>query len=310
MNVALGGTLGISVLALAIFAAAPTDAGPVLPGSDVAAEDAAGAAILDKDRSRIEAHLLAVERRLRAADISHLSADRRLARAAALDHLREYREAGRFPHNHHGHGPTPLFRDVHGTLCAMAYLIERSGGGALVDRVAATANDAYVRQLADDPELVAWLDRNGMTAGEAALVQPMYEPIGPEPGGETASELARSYGVIGTTLLAGDGVALYLNRASVRAAGPARGWFGVLAGLTSSVTGLLVLDEGVDGAREGLAVANVGFGVLTAALGTHRLLAGSPTPGQRAREQTDGLEISVRPAPVDRRPGVRFTARF
>lgn len=309
MNVAVGGTLGISVLALAIFAAAPTDAAPVLPGSDVASAGAAGAAILAEDRSRIGRHLLAVERRLRAADVSRLSPERRLARAAALDHLREYREAGRFPHNHHGTERTPLFRDVHGTLCAMAYLIQRSGGGALVDRVAATANDAYVRELADDPELVAWLERNGITAEEAALVQPMYGPL-PEPEGETGSDLARSYGVIGTTLLAADGVALYLNRASARAEGPARGWLGVVVGLTSSVTGLLVLDEGVDGAREGLAVANVGFGVLTAALGTHRLLARSPAPGQRAGEQAGGVEISVRPAPVDRRPGVRFTARF
>ena len=310
MNVAVGGTLGISVLALAIFAAAPTDAAPVLAGFDVAAADAAGAAILEEDRSRIAAHLLAVERRLRAADVSHLSPERRLARAAALDHLREYREAGRFPHNHHHGEATPLFRDVHGTLCAMAYLIERSGGGALVDRVAATANDAYIRELADDPELVAWLDRNGMTAEEAALVQPAYEYPLPEPEGETGSELVRSYGVIGTTLLAGDWAALYLNGASARAEGPARGWLGVAVGLASSVTGLLVLEEGVAGPREGLAVANVGFGVLTAGLGAHRLLAGRPVPGHRAREQGDGVEISVRAAPIDRRPGIRFTARF
>ncbi|MBW3554601.1 MAG: hypothetical protein KY466_13890 [Gemmatimonadetes bacterium] len=308
MNVALRGTLGISILALAILAAVPTDTATILASPDVVAADAAGAAVVEADRSRITAHLLAVERQLRAADVSHLSPERRRARAAALDHLRDYREAGRFPHNHHGRAATPLFRDAHGTLCAMAYLIERSGGGALVDRVAATENDAYVRELAEDPELVAWLDRNGMTAEEAALVQPAYGPM-PAPEGETG--LARSYGVIGTALLAGDGVALYLNGASAGAQrGTARGWIGVVVGLTSSVMGLLVLDEGVDGAREGLAGANVGFGVLTASLGVHRLLAGSPAPGQRAREQPRGVELSLRPAPVHRRPGLRLTARF
>lgn len=309
MNVTIGGTLGLSVLALAILAAVPTDTTPVAATPDIAAAGVAGAAVLEADRSRITAHLLAVERQLRAADVSHLSPDRRLARAAALDHLREYREAGRFPHNHHGREATPLFRDEHGTLCAMAYLIERSGGGALVDRVAATANDAYVRELAEDPELVAWLDRNGMTAEEAALVQPAYPPL-PEPEGETGSELARSYGVVGTALLAGDGVALYLNRGSPEATAPARAWLAVVVGLASSVTGLLVLDEGVDGAREGLAVANVGYGVLTAGIGAHRLLAGSTAPGQRAREQPRGIELSLRAAPVHRRPGLRFTARF
>lgn len=309
MNVALRGALGISILALAILAAVPTDTGTVPASADIAAADAAGAAVVEADRSRITAHLLAVERQLRAADVSHLSPERRRARAAALDHLRDYREAGWFPHNHYGREATPLFRDAHGTPCAMAYLIERSGGGALVDRVAATANDAYVRELAEDPELVAWLDRNGMTAAEAALVQPKYGPM-PEPEGATGSELARSYDVIGTALLAGDGVALYLNGASAGArGGTARGWLGVVVGLTSAVTGLLVLDEGVDGAREGLAVANVGFGAITAGLGAHRLLAGSTTPGQRARE-AGGVRLSIRAAPVHRRPGLRLTARF
>ena len=56
----------------------------------------------------------------------------------------------------------------------MAYLIERSGRRDIVDRIAATRNLAYVRDLADDTALVAWLDNNGFSESEAARVQPEY----------------------------------------------------------------------------------------------------------------------------------------
>ncbi|MDB4931641.1 MAG: hypothetical protein JWM10_4125, partial [Myxococcaceae bacterium] len=69
---------------------------------------------------------------------------------------------------------TPVFVDGDGARCAMAALIESTGDGALVDRVARAHNLAAVRELAGDPGLVAWLDRNGLTLAEAARIQPSY----------------------------------------------------------------------------------------------------------------------------------------
>ena len=68
----------------------------------------------------------------------------------------------------------PFFRDGQGALCAMAYLIERSGRRDLVDRVALTRNNAFIAELANDPELRVWLDSVGLTVTEAARIQPTY----------------------------------------------------------------------------------------------------------------------------------------
>src|SRR6266705_6614732 len=74
----------------------------------------------------------------------------------------------------------PYFIDRYGTRCAMAYLIEQSGEGDLVTRVAATHNNARIPELRTDPDLGAWLWRNGITLEEAARIQPAYGccPVG------------------------------------------------------------------------------------------------------------------------------------
>jgi hypothetical protein len=127
----------------------------------------------DEDR-RIRDHLLRVENELRAADVRRLDQGQRTARARNIDRLHAYGEANTFPRNENALGPTPIFVDEHGTRCAMADLVERAGGDELVHRVAAARNTAYVSELAEDPALVAWLDRNGLTAREAARIQPTY----------------------------------------------------------------------------------------------------------------------------------------
>ncbi|HVK78830.1 MAG TPA: hypothetical protein VM734_36270 [Kofleriaceae bacterium] len=128
----------------------------------------------DAEVARIQHHLAGAEAQLRAADVRGLSPDQRARRAALIDELARYRARGRFPRNLDFAARTPYFIDARGVRCAMAHLIETHGGGALVARVAATANNAYVAELAGDPELIAWLDANGLTVGEAARIQPSY----------------------------------------------------------------------------------------------------------------------------------------
>jgi hypothetical protein len=131
-----------------------------------------------------------VEVSLRARGTDHLSAAQRARRATALDWLREYRLANRFPHNHELNagpvsspaGRTPVFVDVHGTPCAVGYLLLRAGEHALVADVVRAANGAYVPELAGDPRLAGWLDAYGLTVAEAAQIQPAYDADRAGPG--------------------------------------------------------------------------------------------------------------------------------
>lgn len=183
----------------------------------------------DSEQARLERHFVAVEQELLSRDVSHLDAVQRAARARNILVLREYARAGVFPHNHDFRDArTPYFRDAHGTLCAMAYLIERSGSSELVDRVARTNNNAFIRDLASDPALLAWLERNGLSVAEAARIQPAYGPIddeAPMPYEDdypvwTASMAVVQGGAIAWTLVAD----------------PKRA--GVWPGVTASVTGV------------------------------------------------------------------------
>lgn len=153
-------------------------------GLQVAISAARPAGVPDAEVARIQAHLAAVESTLRARDASAMRPEQRQARAELLDVLREYRHAGRFPHNHVQSGLTPVFRDAHGTLCAVGYLIERSGRGDIVDAVAARRNLGSVPEIAADPvlgpALVQWLAGHGFTVEEAARIQPMYGTPPPE----------------------------------------------------------------------------------------------------------------------------------
>lgn len=114
-------------------------------------------------------HLTTVEAELRAVPSANP------LRVVAIDRLHGYREARIFPHNHHGtRVPTPVFIDIHGTRCAMAYLIEQTGATEFVQRIANTQNLARITDLATDPELISWLETNGITLDEAARIQPHY----------------------------------------------------------------------------------------------------------------------------------------
>jgi len=125
--------------------------------------------------ARVQEHLRGAEASARAADPRALTPAQRARRVEVLDELTRYRARGEFPRNLDFAARTPSFIDDRGVRCAMAHLIETFGGAVLVARVAATANHAYVRELAADPELRAWLDAHGLTVAEAARIQPSYE---------------------------------------------------------------------------------------------------------------------------------------
>jgi hypothetical protein len=213
------------------------------------------------ERTRLEQHFTVVEQELLARDVSALSAEQRAARARNIQVLREYARAGVFPHNHDfDDARMPYFRDPHGTLCAMAYLIAQSGNTELVDRVARTNNNAFIRELASDPDLIAWLERNGLSVAEAARIQPTYGPI----PGDPVEDDDDDYDVLtaSTAVIQGGAIAWTL------VANPKRS--GVWPGVAASVTGVFSMLLGAAGTtepEESLAKFNVVSGAATTAAG-------------------------------------------
>lgn len=129
------------------------------------------------EQARIRTHLTRVLGVMAESPPPGLEETQLEARAETMAWLEEYRDAGRFPHNHALEVRTPVFVDPHGAPCAVGYLMLRSGEQALVDEIVREANLARVPDLADDPRLAAWLDSRGITLAEAAMIQPWYGPV-------------------------------------------------------------------------------------------------------------------------------------
>ncbi len=221
----------------------------------------------DGEVARLRAHFAAVERELLARDVSHLTPEQRAARARHVEVLREYSARGVFPHNHDFPGErVPYFVDEHGTHCAMAYLIARSGHEELVAKVASTRNHAYIPELAADPALVAWLDEAGLTLEEAARIQPAYDW---QPIVETTGVSTRQ--AVESALVSGfGGAAIALNLTNSRMNSPQRwpGVLGIAAGALGMAVGATMLGDGgeaavLGGLNAGIGFASLGLGVRT-----------------------------------------------
>jgi hypothetical protein len=221
--------------------------------------------------ARIRTHLATVERELRARDVSALTPAQRAARRRNLDVLHAYWLGGLFPKNTDFPGERmPYFIDRYGTRCAMAYLIEQSGRGDLVARVAASNNNARIRELKDDPELIAWLDGNGLTVAEAARIQPQYGPPPPPPPPPTppASE---GYKAATAFAVGVNAAALVLNGTPTGMSPRWTGAIGILTGLSGVAAGVPNFDR--VGERRTLGYLNTGIGAVSIVLGAYRLTA-------------------------------------
>ncbi len=240
-----------------------------------------------QETGRIRTHLASVEQALRARDVSALTPAQRDARARNLDALRAYWTSGEFPHNHDFENQrVPYFVDRHGTRCAMAALIEGAGGASLVRRVAHDANNARVRELASDGEMIAWLDTNGMTADEAARVQPAYDSppyYSPPPAVDNHRGIHAGMIVLGLT-----GVGVNGLREVSPDSRHAAITFGIAAGAVCIVAGGVLIDD-----EMGLSLLDMGAGVasLMAAVHNYNHLP-SPRKSYIAARPSAGLRVS------------------
>ncbi len=129
----------------------------------------------EAERRRLNNHFERVLRRLHQRSLNGLTATQKRARRLHLERLEKYNAAGVFPKNRFGLAAVvPIFIDSDGTRCAMGHLIEKGGGADVVHYIAAERNFERVAQLANIPELLNWLEENGLTAEEAAAIQPSY----------------------------------------------------------------------------------------------------------------------------------------
>jgi hypothetical protein len=286
--------LALSMLALVVTLTVPLRLA-VTAADDPSARHARAEAI------RLRAHFDSVDAELRQAVLT-LTPSQRTSRETLIGWLREYRDAGTFPLNdRYPDRAMPFFRDSRGVLCAMAYLIDRSGRGDLVDRVAATRNSATIAELADDPALLAWLDSTGLTLAEAGRIQPFYgpPPLPPEEAGVSGGYAITSILVSGTSMAT----------IAVNAFAPSKsaGWAGVLAGGAALVAGVAQLNE--THATKDVAIANtlIGGGALTVGLYTalRPPKRASPDRTEPAAPGAPG-DITISPMVVPAAGGPRF----
>ncbi len=241
------------IVSLLVPAGVATTTGNPVPGKPAVSSEVV----------RLKAHFDVVDSELKSRKISSLTTKQQARRAQLVSWLRDYRNSGTFPVNDRFVEAKPFFRDSNGTLCAMAYLIHRSGRSDIVDKVEATRNNAYIAELAGDPALIAWLDSSGLSLAEAARIQPAYEG---DP--DRSTRMIVDYNVSPVLLATAS-----LGTAALNALKPsyAAGALGLLAGgITIGVTGKYAYDNDRIERGAGLMMS---IGGLAVGAGVHGLLA-------------------------------------
>ena len=244
-----------------------------------------------REVSRLQRHFDSVDAELRSRNVSGLGTAQLARRAQLIAWLHDYRDAATFPTNDRFSKPTPFFRDKYGVLCAMAYLIDRSGRSDIVNKVAATRNNAYIRELADDPALIAWLDSAGLSVAEAARIQPSYDggpgfPI--DDGDDVDDDVALA--AIGLS-----SVSLATAAINVVKPGYFSGFLGIVAGTASIIAGANWLDEN-DGTKA-VGTATVAIGAASLGAGIYGLLEARSNDHDRDRYRDRRRRYSVRVVP-------------
>jgi len=268
------------------------------------------------EAARLRAHFDQVDVELRARIVAHLSTSQRANRAKLIAWLRDYRDAGEFPLNDKFAGEAvPFFRDSKGTLCAMAYLIDRSGRSDIVNHVASTRNNAYIRELVDDRNLVRWLDTWGLTAAEAARIQPAYDgsPCCSLPGGPNETNSNRVDGDYALLSMGLSGTSIGTLGFNLFSPSRASGAAGVLAGTAAIIAGMAHADDLGD---RRIARANVVAGSLAMIGGLRGLLrkvdtrAQTPPPSKQTLASRTHVAPDVILSRKETRVGLRMQARF
>jgi hypothetical protein len=128
----------------------------------------------DGEAQRMKDHLTYVRAWLaaRPATRPELSA----MRARLFGYLDDYIADGITPKNEHLAWRSPVFIDDGGAICAVGYLVERTAGRSVAEKIAAAHRYDLLEDIAAAmPEVRAWIDASGFTLEEFASIQPGYD---------------------------------------------------------------------------------------------------------------------------------------
>src|SRR3954465_9810351 len=127
----------------------------------------------DDEHVRMQLHLAFVRAWLAARPAT--GPERAGRPAELLGYPDDYIARGATPSNAHLPWRTAVFIDDAGVICAVGYLIERSVGRALAERIAAAHRYDFLEDIAAAmPEVDAWIRSSGFTLDELASIQPAY----------------------------------------------------------------------------------------------------------------------------------------
>lgn len=151
---------------------------------------------LEQQITALQARYRTVVAELRSRDVRHLPAERVARRERTLALLADYAERGVFTTSPRPWPQlAPQFIDEHGTRCALASVIDRSGMPEVVLRLAAECNDAWLNEVIVDPEVVRALEELGLTPDEACYIHgPGASPPTSNGRGLQPGSAARSVG--------------------------------------------------------------------------------------------------------------------
>jgi len=124
-------------------------------------------------------HLQFVLSLLQAKNVSNLERHQLTNRETVLKHLDQYAAVGRFPTNNFCPRRVPVFVDDADVPCAVAYLMRKTGCGALCSKVNKAHRFALVQDILHaDPELgkelQLWASTHGLSLRDCAMIQPRY----------------------------------------------------------------------------------------------------------------------------------------
>lgn len=147
----------------------------------------------DSEELRMHTHLVWIRARLGSAPATSPALAPR--RAELLGYLDEYIAKGVTPTNTYVGWRSPVFIDRDGNICAVGYLIERSVGRALPEKIAAAHRTSFLEDIAAaEPAVRDWIAASGFTLEELATIQPAYQ----EPAIDTWKAWSAKYRPEGT----------------------------------------------------------------------------------------------------------------
>jgi len=237
---------------------------------------------------RIRTHLEYVENLLRQNDHGSLTNELRQRRRESLDLLHQYWTANFFPRNFDDRGERkPCFIDREGRICAVGYLIERSVGRAVAEKV--NGKHKYERILAMNDETVdGWIASSGLSKEECAAIQPEYGYQNPPYNyNHITSEDGISSSLLGATNLSLSTLnIIQMTQKSTTKAVPI---IGLVTGAGQAILGVMMIPEETRGfygyttneSQKVLAMVDIGLGVTTMILSTWTLLK-TPEPNEKS----------------------------